>query len=65
MARRRGPVRKMLALSARWSDLTGVAVGAGIQIVGAAVALSIIEVQSGSYLGEDDIVRIIDTYGRN
>jgi mannose-1-phosphate guanylyltransferase/mannose-6-phosphate isomerase len=29
------------------------------------VALSIIEVQSGSYLGEDDIVRIVDTYGRN
>ncbi|CAA6606127.1 mannose-1-phosphate guanyltransferase [Rhodospirillaceae bacterium LM-1] len=29
------------------------------------VPLSIIEVQSGSYLGEDDIVRIVDTYGRN
>lgn len=29
------------------------------------VPLSIIEVQSGSYLGEDDIVRIEDTYGRN
>lgn len=29
------------------------------------VALSIIEVQSGSYLGEDDIVRIVDTYGRS
>ncbi len=26
--------------------------------------LNIIEVQSGSYLGEDDIVRIEDTYGR-
>ena len=26
--------------------------------------LQIIEVQSGSYLGEDDIVRIEDTYGR-
>ncbi|MBF0167033.1 MAG: mannose-1-phosphate guanylyltransferase/mannose-6-phosphate isomerase [Alphaproteobacteria bacterium] len=28
------------------------------------VPLSIIEVQSGGYLGEDDIVRIVDTYGR-
>jgi mannose-1-phosphate guanylyltransferase/mannose-6-phosphate isomerase len=27
--------------------------------------LEIIEVQSGSYLGEDDIVRLEDTYGRN
>ena len=29
------------------------------------VALEIIEVQSGSYLGEDDIVRFEDHYGRN
>ncbi len=28
------------------------------------VPLEIVEVQSGSYLGEDDIVRIEDTYGR-
>jgi mannose-1-phosphate guanylyltransferase/mannose-6-phosphate isomerase len=28
------------------------------------VPLEIIEVQSGSYLGEDDIVRFADTYGR-
>ena len=27
--------------------------------------LEIIEVQSGSYLGEDDIVRFEDTYGRD
>jgi mannose-1-phosphate guanylyltransferase / mannose-6-phosphate isomerase len=27
-------------------------------------SLNIIEVQSGSYLGEDDIVRFVDTYGR-
>jgi mannose-1-phosphate guanylyltransferase/mannose-6-phosphate isomerase len=27
--------------------------------------LEIIEVQSGSYLGEDDIIRFEDTYGRN
>jgi len=29
------------------------------------IPLEIIEVQSGSYLGEDDIVRLDDTYGRN
>ena len=29
------------------------------------VALEIIEVQSGAYLGEDDIVRYDDTYGRH
>jgi mannose-6-phosphate isomerase-like protein (cupin superfamily) len=28
------------------------------------VALHIVEVQSGSYLGEDDIVRFEDNYGR-
>jgi mannose-1-phosphate guanylyltransferase/mannose-1-phosphate guanylyltransferase/mannose-6-phosphate isomerase len=27
--------------------------------------LEIIEVQSGSYLGEDDIVRFEDSYGRS
>jgi mannose-1-phosphate guanylyltransferase/mannose-6-phosphate isomerase len=30
-----------------------------------AIPLEIIEVQSGSYLGEDDIVRFEDVYGRN
>jgi len=29
------------------------------------IPLEIIEVQSGSYLGEDDIVRLQDSYGRN
>ncbi len=29
------------------------------------VPLEIIEVQSGSYLGEDDIVRFEDSYGRS
>jgi len=29
------------------------------------IPLCLIEVQSGAYLGEDDIVRIEDTYGRN
>jgi mannose-1-phosphate guanylyltransferase / mannose-6-phosphate isomerase len=29
------------------------------------IPLTLIEVQSGGYLGEDDIVRIEDTYGRN
>ncbi len=28
------------------------------------IALTLIEVQVGSYLGEDDIVRFEDTYGR-
>ena len=28
------------------------------------IPLEIIEVQSGSYLGEDDIVRLEDIYGR-
>ena len=28
------------------------------------IPLVLIEVQSGSYLGEDDIVRFADTYGR-
>jgi mannose-6-phosphate isomerase-like protein (cupin superfamily) len=28
------------------------------------IALELIEVQSGSYLGEDDIVRFADDYGR-
>lgn len=28
------------------------------------IALELIEVQSGAYLGEDDIVRYEDTYGR-
>ena len=30
-----------------------------------AIPLELIEVQSGAYLGEDDIVRFQDTYGRN
>jgi mannose-1-phosphate guanylyltransferase/mannose-6-phosphate isomerase len=29
------------------------------------IPLEIIEVQSGAYLGEDDIVRLDDHYGRN
>jgi mannose-6-phosphate isomerase-like protein (cupin superfamily) len=28
------------------------------------IPLTLIEVQSGTYLGEDDIVRFEDTYGR-
>ena len=28
------------------------------------IPLAVIEVQAGSYLGEDDIVRLEDTYGR-
>ena len=29
------------------------------------ISLEIIEVQSGSYVGEDDIIRFEDQYGRN
>ena len=29
------------------------------------IPLTLIEVQSGAYLGEDDIVRLEDNYGRN
>ncbi len=29
------------------------------------IPLTLIEVQSGGYLGEDDIVRLEDTYGRS
>jgi mannose-6-phosphate isomerase-like protein (cupin superfamily) len=29
------------------------------------IPLELIEVQTGSYLGEDDIVRFDDIYGRN
>jgi mannose-1-phosphate guanylyltransferase/mannose-1-phosphate guanylyltransferase/mannose-6-phosphate isomerase len=29
------------------------------------IPLTLIEVQAGSYLGEDDIVRLEDTYGRS
>jgi mannose-1-phosphate guanylyltransferase/mannose-1-phosphate guanylyltransferase/mannose-6-phosphate isomerase len=29
------------------------------------IPLNLIEVQVGAYLGEDDIVRIEDTYGRS
>jgi hypothetical protein len=35
----------------------------GLPILGR-IALELIEVQVGSYLGEDDIVRIDDVYGR-
>jgi mannose-1-phosphate guanylyltransferase/mannose-6-phosphate isomerase len=29
------------------------------------IPLHLIEVQTGCYLGEDDIVRVADTYGRD
>ena len=28
------------------------------------IPLELLEIQSGSYLGDDDIIRIIDQYGR-
>ena len=64
MARRRGPVRTVLALDARWSDLVGVAVGAGIQVVGAAVALSIIETFFGGEVpGQEVVTAATETEG--
>lgn len=64
MARRRGPMRRVLALTARWSDLTGVAVGAGIQIVGAAVALSIIETFfEGEVPGQEMVTAAAESVG--
>lgn len=60
MARRRGPVRLVLGLRGRWIDLVGVAVGAGIQIAGSAVAVSIIETFfDGEVPGQD----LVDTVG--
>ena len=44
---------------------TYIPIGATHRIVNPGkVPLHIIEVQSGSYLGEDDIVRFEDSYGR-
>lgn len=64
MARRRGPLRRVLALTARWSDLTGIAVGAGIQIVGASVALSIIETLfEGEVPGQEIVIAAAETVG--
>jgi len=40
--------------------------GAGTRLANpAAVDCVMIEVQSGDYLGEDDIVRLEDSYGRS
>jgi len=56
MARRRGRVREVLALRGRWGDLVGLAVGAGIQVVGAAVAVSIIETFFGGEVPGQEVV---------
>lgn len=56
MARRRGPVRDVLALRGRWADLVGLAVGAGIQVVGAAVAVAIIETFFGGEVPGQEVV---------
>ncbi len=64
MARRRGPVRQVLALRARWGDLVGVAVGAGIQIAAAAVALSVVETFfDGEVPGQELVVDAGDAAG--
>lgn len=57
MARRRGPVRALLALHVRWSDLVGVLVGAGVQVVLSALALAVVEVLfDGELPGQQEIV---------
>lgn len=57
MARRRGPVVPLLALRARWADLLGVLVGAGIQIVLSGVAVVVVEVLFGGEVpGTQEVV---------
>lgn len=64
MARRRGPLHQVLALTARWSDLTGIAVGAGIQVVVASLALSIIETFfEGEVPGQEIVTAAAETAG--
>lgn len=60
MARRRGPVRRVLGLRGRWIDLVGLAVGAGIQIAGSAVAVSIVETFFDGEVPGQDLVAIAD-----
>lgn len=56
VARRRGPVKDVLALRGRWADLVGLAVGAGIQVVGAAVAVAIVETFFGGEVPGQEVV---------
>jgi mannose-1-phosphate guanylyltransferase/mannose-6-phosphate isomerase len=55
---------KVFALEANESTYIPLGAKHRLENVGAE-PLHLIEVQSGSYLGEDDIVRFEDTYGRN
>ena len=63
MAARRGPVREVLALRARWSDLTGLAVGAGIQLVLSALAVAIVETFFGGDVPGQEVVEAAESTG--
>lgn len=64
LARRRGGVRTMLALRFSWSDLVGLPIGAGIQVVTAAVALAIVETFFGGEMpGQEIVSAAADTRG--
>jgi membrane protease YdiL (CAAX protease family) len=56
IAARRGPVRSVLALRVQWSDLTGIPVGAGIQLVLSALALAVVETFFGGEVPGQEIV---------
>lgn len=56
LARRRGRTPRALGLRGRWSDLVGVAVGAGVQLVGSAVAVSIVETFFGGEVPGQEVV---------
>ena len=61
MARRRGGLRAALGLKWRWSDLVGFAVGAGIQVALAAVALAVVETFfNGEVPGRPELVTAAD-----
>lgn len=64
MAQRRGGPVEALGLRFRWMDLAGVAVGAGIQIAAAAVALSVVETFfDGEVPGQELVGAAGDTVG--
>lgn len=61
MARRGGPIRDRLLLRAQRSDLVGLAVGVGIQILAAAMALVVVETFFGGELPRQEIVEVVAT----
>lgn len=61
IARRRGPIRDALLLRVRRSDLVGLAVGVGIQILAAAMALVVVETFFGGEVPRQEIVDVVAT----